>query len=155
MASTTTSDAIMDAARLRMLTFQPGDGSDTLALRLSGGIALVAPPDDAPAPYGVLRITDMRERRSQRGRLTIELEAQWFHRPRAMARSLERIADIADQAMSGWTVTTPGGVIACVGHRRQTMQPLTGDDPELIRVRDLFDLVCWPRYLTQYLTTTP
>lgn len=152
---TDTTAQLYDAIRTRLLTFAPADGTDTLAASLAGGLAFVVPPDNAPTPYAAIRLTDVRHRRSQRGRLTVEVEALFIHRPRSNARALERLVDVADQAMLGWTDAT-GGLIACTGHRRQTLPPFReSDDPELVQIRVLYDLIVWPSYLTQYLTPAP
>lgn len=145
-------DALYDAIRIRMLTFQPADGGTTLAERLSGGLSLEVPPDDSPSPYVVIRFVDLRHRRGQRGRLTAECEAQFFHSPRSKTRELQRIADVADQAMFDWEYSS-GGLIVCTGYRRQTLPAFSESaDPEMIRVRTIYDLVIYPAFLTQYLT---
>lgn len=149
--STATTDRIYDAIRNRLLTFEPDDASGTLAARLSGGLALIVPPDDAPPPYAAIRLSDVRARRSQPGRITVECEALFVHRPRAKVRELERLADVADQAMFRWTDAV-NGVIACTGWRRQTLPPFKEtSDPEIVQVRTVYDLVCWPALFTQYL----
>jgi hypothetical protein len=148
--STATTDALYDAIKIRLLTFDPPGAQATLAAQLSGGLSFVAPPDSAPTPYGAIRLADIRHRRSQRGRITAELELMLIHRPRAKSRELERLADIADQAMHDWTDAT-NGMIACTAYRRQTLPPFKESDPELVQIRCLYDLVIYPAYLTQYL----
>jgi hypothetical protein len=149
--NTSTTGALYDATRIRLLTFQPTTGL-TLAERLAGGLSLVTPPDDAPTPYGAIRFTDTRHRRSQRGRLTAEVEALWVHRPRSKTRELEGIADTADEALFQWE-SASNGLIVCTAFRRQTLPPFReASDPELVQIRTLYDLVIYPAFLTQYLT---
>jgi hypothetical protein len=149
--ATTTMAAVYRAIRLRLLTFEPLDGGLTLAERLSGGVAILTPPDDAPMPYMAIRLQNMRgSLREQGARLTAELELMAFHRPRENADDLEVLVDVADQAMRQWAYTS-GGSIACVAQRRDTLPPFRDDaDPEVVQIRVVYDLILRPQFLTQY-----
>lgn len=146
--------AVYRAIRLHLLTFEPMGGGLTLAERLSGGISVIAPPDQAPMAFMVIRLQNMRgSLREKGGRLTGELELAAFHRPREMADDLEILVDVADEAMNGWAYTN-GGSILCVGKRRDTLPPFGDkDDPELVRIRVIYDLIIRPHFLTQYHAT--
>jgi hypothetical protein len=147
---TSTTAAVYRAIRTRLLTYEPMDGGLTLAERLAGGIGILAPPDDAPMPFMAIRLQNVRgSLREQGARLTGECELQAFHRPREMADDLEVLVDVADQAMRGWA-----GLISVVGARRDTLPPFgDSDDPEVVRIRVVYDLILRPAYLTQYTTT--
>ena len=147
--STATTKAIYRAIQLRMLTFEPeaGGATPTLAERLPGGISPIVVPDNAPAPYFAIRLQNVRGNLMEKGsRLTAECELMAFNRPRDQADELEELVDVADQAMRGWS-----GVISCVGWKRDTLPPLgDADDPELVRIRVIYDLIIRPSFLTRY-----
>jgi len=149
--ATTSTVAVLTAVQVRLMQFQPLDGSDPINRRLSGGLNLMTVPDSASEPYGALRLVNrVRSNRYQMERVACECECLWFHAPRSKARELEAIADVAEQAMTRWKDAS-GGAVVCTADRRDTLPPVqTVEDAERVKVRQLFSLVIWPSYLTQY-----
>lgn len=155
--ATTSLRGVLVVFRTRLMTFEPLDGSDPLGRRLSGGLNLVTVPDAAAKPYGAIRpINIVRTGRTHLLLVSFNLEALWFHEPRAKALELEDVADVADQALlaeGGWHYTdADGGWLRIVGAQRDTMRATrsTEADQELVQVRQLFETRAGLAVLTQY-----
>jgi hypothetical protein len=147
--------ALLKGLQQWLLAFVPKDvPADTLATRLNG-IYQVQVPDNAPFPYGVLRLdNNVSHGAYNADRLTADLELQLYDRPREKLANLERSADVADMALLRFTTgSTPPGVGVVFGRdrTRNTLPPFPAPaDREVCAIRLVFPLTIWPAYLTQY-----
>lgn len=151
--ATTSMRAVLTVLQVRLLTFEPLDGSAPLGRRLSGGLNLLTVPDTAPEPYGAILLDpSLTSGRHKGERIAGVIQVRWFHRPRSKAMELEDIADVAQQAMLEWDhLDADGGRIACRGVTRQTTAPVANvSDPERVQSIMRLDVRIWPAFLTQY-----
>jgi hypothetical protein len=163
--STTGLEAVL---RTRLLTFEPLDGSGTVASALGstqtgagadGNLYWDRAPDNLdrimaaqgdPLRWGVLRLKNWRDIPGQsEGKLT-ELEVMLYGRPRAQRATLQGIADRMDQAMVRW-VDAESGVVASSTSTRNTLPPFKEPaDADVVQVMLEYTLRVYPAYLTQY-----
>jgi hypothetical protein len=163
--STTGLEAIL---RTRLLTFEPLDGSGTVASALGstqtgagadGNLYWDRAPDNLdrimaaqgdPLRWGVLRLKNWRDIPGQsEGKLT-ELEVMLYGRPRSQRATLQGVADRMDQAMVRW-VDAESGVVAASTSTRNTLPPFKEPaDADVVQVMLEYTLRVYPAYLTQY-----
>jgi hypothetical protein len=163
--STTGLEAVL---RTRLLTFEPLDGSGTVASALGstqtgagsdGNLYWDRAPDNLdrimaaqgdPLRWGVLRLKNWRDIPGQsEGKLT-ELEVMLYGRPRSQRATLQGVADRMDQAMVRW-VDAESGVVAASTSTRNTLPPFKEPaDADVVQVMLEYTLRVYPAYLTQY-----
>jgi hypothetical protein len=163
--STTGLEAVL---RTRLLTFEPLDGSGTVASALGstqtgagadGNLYWDRAPDNLdrimaaqgdPLRWGVLRLKNWRDIPGQsEGKLT-ELEVMLYGRPRSQRATLQGVADRMDQAMVRW-VDADNGVVASSTSTRNTLPPFKEPaDSDVVQVMLEYTLRVYPAYLTQY-----
>jgi hypothetical protein len=163
--STTGLEAVL---RTRLLTFEPLDGSGTVASALGstqtgagadGNLYWDRAPDNLdrimaaqgdPLRWGVLRLKNWRDIPGQsEGKLT-ELEVMLYGRPRSQRATLQGVADRMDQAMVRW-VDAENGVVASSTSTRNTLPPFKEPaDSDVVQVMLEYTLRVYPAYLTQY-----
>jgi hypothetical protein len=163
--STTGLEAIL---RTRLLTFEPLDGSGTVASALGstqtgagadGNLYWDRAPDNLdrimaaqgdPLRWGVLRLKNWRDIPGQsEGKLT-ELEVMLYGRPRSQRATLQGVADRMDQAMVRW-VDAESGVVAASTSTRNTLPPFKEPaDADVVQVMLEYTLRVYPAHLTQY-----
>lgn len=151
--STTTSKAVVDAIRTRLLGFTPKTGS-TLNTLLGGRLYTVQAPDEPVYPYAVLTYTNRVQTDGYGGlREMGDLEILIHARPRGQQWAAETIADTVQQAVLRWanSEANPDGLIFTRHCRRDQVPPMGSPmDRELVVVRVLVPVVVWPRLFTQY-----
>jgi hypothetical protein len=163
--STTGLEAVL---RTRLLTFEPLDGSGTVASALGstqtgagadGNLYWDRAPDNLdrimaaqgdPLRWGVLRLKNWRDIPGQsEGKLT-ELEVMLYGRPRSQRATLQGIADRMDMAMVRY-VDAESGVLASSVSTRNTLPPFKEPaDADVVQVMLEYTLRVYPAYLTQY-----
>jgi len=149
MSASTT--ALLVTIRTRLLSFVPMGGGSTLATLLGSRLYESQAPETATFPYGVFRLTNRLETDGFAGmRESADLEVMFFDRPRSRAEALDLIADVADQALLSWAQATDGITFARF-RLRDTLPPAPEPmDRELVVIRQVFPVVLWPTYRTQY-----
>lgn len=148
--STLTTEGLLQAARTQLLTHQTPAG-DTLADTLADRLYLDQAPDTVTFPYGVLRFQN--RQRVQNMRIRGDLELMLFDRPRSKAAALGASADIAEEALLGWRDASDG-LVWSDDCQRDVMPTFDAPaDHEVVQLRLLFEIVAYPRLLTQYART--
>lgn len=145
MAVTTVDlDPVEQAIRLRLLLTRSATGSPTLAERLSGGLHVGSPPDNADYPYGALRLLNIRPYPIDAPMFVGDVELQLFFRPRSEARALRQATDVATEALDNWKDLTVG--ITRVRVRDADVLPPFSEhaDHEVITSRATFSIVLFP-----------
>jgi hypothetical protein len=165
--ATTSTGAMYETVRTRLLTFVPVGFPDTLDTLLrryvdANGVTQLAPigkarlhphyPSDTPVyPFGVLnflpRFTDGAHHEE---REAFDLELIFVHKPKSLFWELQALGDIADQAMKKWA-NTAGGFIGAKGRVRQTIpRPPAGSpaDRDVIQELIRYPIIAWPQFLT-------
>ena len=148
--STVSTIAIAQEVRAQLLGFTPIDGSPTLATALSGQLWIEDAPDDAVAPYGVLRYRELSAGGADGDiRRVAQLELMLYSRPASTRAAIRQAGDVAEQALHRWLNSTGElFVTECL------VQPLptyaAPADRELVAVRVLAQCYLYPRFLTQY-----
>lgn len=128
--SSASTKAIIGTIRTRLLAFVPSGGV-TLNTTLGGRVYANGPPEGAAFPYIVLRLVNQI---SDGLRMTADLEAMVFHRPRSKAPQAEDIADVADGALLDWHNKTGNGLIFSGERLRDSVAPFADPaDRELVR----------------------
>jgi len=148
--TTASTVGIWQEIRTRLLTFAPPDGSAPLIQRLGPTVPRlyhVQPPDNVTYPYGVLTVRLRADGDDGDHRLIGLVESLWYGRPRSQQPVIEAIADVACQALHKWISYTDG--LTFSGHSSRDTVPPLGEpaDRELVIVRTLHELVCWPQWL--------
>lgn len=144
MAHTPNKRAVGQRYRLRLLTHRNDAGDPTLAERLSGGLHYGSPPDNAPYPYGVLRVHNLRPYPVDAPYFTADVEVQLYYRPRAEYVALQDAADVAREAADGF-VDLAAGIAETNLRDDDELPPFTeGDDPEVIASRLVFAAKLFP-----------
>ncbi len=161
--STESTSATEDALRTRLLTFPALTDGATLAEVLGrtelgngsdGKLFWDAAPDNVTkngdARWGLIRLQNRRSEGDGQERERAELEVMLFARPRNQKATLERCADLCDQAMLRY-VDASRGMVACWSRMRSTLPPAVAPvDSEMVQIRLVYMLVLYPSYLTQY-----
>lgn len=142
------------AIRTRILGFDPTGADVTLASALlTGGLHTLAPGDNAVFPYGALRLQNRRNGGRDDSSLSEEgqLELLLFGRPRGQLITIERVADIAEEALLNWHTDAVGWFTVREMENRTTMPyyPKPADN-EIVQVRVVWRYTWWPTYRTQY-----
>ncbi len=154
---TTSTEVMVTTLRTRLLDFQAlgSPTPSTLSSVLQGqGIYYVQGPAKVSAatfPYAIM-LLGTRERAGEYmgEREQVELELQFFGRPRSEQYTIEGYADVADQALLRYEDTS-SGVMFSGASRRDTLPVFPPPaDREVVAVRCVYDLVVWPVFLTQY-----
>lgn len=144
-------EALLTAARTRLLTFSPTTGT-ALSTALTGGLWVAQAPADVTYPYGLLRLMNRIQTEGYGGfRETGDLELVLLHKGREHEYDVEAMLDVADQAMLNWWDVTTGATWA--GHRLRDMLPPAPApmDRNVVQARWVCPYRCWLEYLTQYL----
>lgn len=144
--ATTSTNAMLDQIRTRLLSFS----TNALSTALGGRLWLDAAPDQAVFPYGVMRVVDNTQSTEyDANRYVIQLELMIYGNKRSQAAAVEDAADYADQAMNDYVDAASG--IMWARNRTRATTPAT-DDPayrETASVRLVYELVVYPLYLNQ------
>jgi hypothetical protein len=163
--STTGLEAVL---RTRLLTFEPLDGSGTVASALGstqtgagsdGNLYWDRAPDNLdrimaaqgdPLRWGVLRLKNRRTGGDGMERDMMELEVMLYGRPRSQKAALDGVADRMDQAMLRYT-DAASGLVGAWGRTRQALPAFKEPaDSDVVQIMLEYTLVVWPAYLTQY-----
>lgn len=148
-------EAIVTLIQQRLLTFVPT--TTTTFSTLIGGRLYY---DQAPAtgsvspqfPYATYRLTNRVETDGFAGmRETGDVELLLYGKPRGTQQwTVERLADVADEAFLDWQDITAG--IAFSRFRGRDTLPVPPDpmDRTVVTVRCLYPVVLWPTYRTAY-----
>lgn len=146
--ATTSTNAILDQIRTRLLTFQPPAAAATLTTRLGGRLWIDWAPDTAAFPYGIMRVVDnTRATDYDANRDVIQLEVMIHGNKRTQSDDVEDAADVCDMAMNDYSDST-SGMVFCRNRSRSTA-PATEDPAyrENAIVRLVYELVVYPLYL--------
>jgi hypothetical protein len=150
-----TTQAVVAAILTRLRDFTPTSGDDVDTL-LGGRLYY----DQAPAtgsvspkyPYATYRLTNRLETDGFAGmRETADVELLIWGRPRGTQLwTVERVADVADEAFLAWQSVSDG--IAFSRFRTRDTLPMPPDpmDRDVVTVRCLYPVVLWPTYRTAY-----
>ncbi len=150
--ATTSTTAIEDQLRTRLLTFEPMGGGSTLSTLLSDRLYITQAPDDVDqSAWAVMRLKNRRTDPETAGeRERAELEVQFFARPRSRESALNAMADVVDAAMLRYRDHS-AGVVASQHRLRHTLPVMGGPvDREVVQIVCTYGLILWPTYLTQY-----
>jgi hypothetical protein len=149
--STSSTINLWRLVRTRILTFQPPTG-DPLEDRLAGdGLFYAQAPDDEAYPYAVGRFLNRFTGGAWNGdRDQVDLELEWFHRPRKRAEALEDIVDVADMALLRWADGSSGLVFGRERFRDTQAARMPPADREVVMIWTKYPLVAWMNYLTQF-----
>lgn len=157
-AETVSEAALLAALRLSLLNTVVGGHavSDTIGTRLYQ----YRPPEDVAYPYGILNVSGwVLDPRSRNERVTCKLELILVCRP-ADATQIAALRGCADQAQAAMmyyraadSTHAAGGIIFMSQGTRDTLpQPPEPVDRQTFTIRLTWDLVVWPRFLTQVAT---
>jgi hypothetical protein len=145
-------DALMDAARERLETYQSGGDLKSLAERLPGGVRRAnAVPDTNPFPYAALRLINGRQATDNQLRYHVDLECFLFGHGRtdAVMRELEASATIVERALNSWR-DTAGGLFSCRVTDTDDVPPFDEPaDKEVVQIRVIAHLRLYPHWLAQ------
>ncbi len=142
--SSASTKAILGTIRARIVAFVPLSGTALGSARVYAN----GPLEGAAFPYIVLRLVNQI---SDGLRMTADLEAVVFHRPRSKASEAEDMADVMDGALLDWRDREGTGLIFAGERLRDTVAPFSEPaDRELVQVRMIYSLLLYPEYLTQY-----
>lgn len=155
---------VLQAIRTRLLTYQPPASASTLAVLLGstsvgagsdGKLFLNQAPDSISGFWAILRLIDAPQTGLDGGfmiRATCEL--QFFAQGRKNQAAVERMADTALQAWTGWLDTDAAG--NCIAARDITNRfAVPYEDPadrELVQIRMLLPFMTTPAFLTTVAT---
>lgn len=146
-------------ARTRILSFNPAGADVPLqGALLIGGLHTHSAPDAATYPYGVLRLQNRRNNNRDDASFSEEgeLELILVSRPRASIVTLERIADIVEEALLNYATDAVGWWDVRELVNRTTMPPYPSPaDAEMVQVRLLWRYTWWPLYRSQYAGIPP
>lgn len=156
MADTSSLQKVFEALRTRLLAFPNVAGqkaSDILGTRLYFG----APPANSVYPFGVMSF-NLRSSKAYGGeRMKGTMELLLIARPAdaTYAQSLELCADLLQGAVlfyrDGNSAAATSGLIFVVdGDRANLPAPAEPVDQQTYSIRLSWDVVVWPRFLTQY-----
>jgi hypothetical protein len=141
---------LLQAVRTRLLTFVPRDGSPSLATVLTGGLWLDEAPDTVTTPFGVLRLLQTPTEGDALVRKLVLVELLLYGRPSAQRPTIQRAADVAEQALWKWTDTGVGELVM-TGTTVQWLPPFAAPaDRELIGCRLTATAYVYLPMLTQY-----
>ena len=148
MATATMTD-VYTTLRARLLSAAQAGSGDTLTALLSGRLYNDQPPADAVFPYGVLRLPDLLTTGVDGSmRLAGDLELMLWGRPASTRAAMRHAGDVALSALRTWA-TTSGGLIKITDARVQMLPaPPSPADSEVVQVRVVATLFCWPQFLT-------
>lgn len=148
MAVTIATQRVANAFRLRLLIARSESGAPTLAERLSGGLHIGSPPDNANYPYGALRVLNVRRADVDAPFFTADVEVQLFYRPRSEHNALQDATDLAVEVLVDYVDLSQG--IHDVDVRDSDVLPpfSEGADPEVIMSRTMFSALLFPPALT-------
>ena len=148
MATATMTD-VYATLRTRLLSFVQAGSGDSLDALLSGRLYNDQPPADAVFPYGVLRLPDLLTTGVDGTmRLAGDLELMLYGRPASTRATMRHAGDIALSGPRTWA-TTSGGLIKITDARVQMVPALPAPaDSEVVAVRVVASLYCWPAFLT-------
>ncbi len=142
--SSASTKAILGTIRARLVAFVPLTGTALGSARVYAN----GPLEGAAFPYIVLRLVNQIP---DGLRMTADLEAVVFHRPRSKAAEAEDMADVFSGAMLQWVDREGQGLIAVLDWLRDSVAPFSEPaDRELVQVRMIYSLLLYPEYLTQY-----
>jgi hypothetical protein len=142
------------AIRDRILDFAPLVGA-TLRVRLGGGdgarLYQKGAPDNATFPLGIIRLINDEAGTTNKERVEFDCEIIWHGKDIMQASQLEEIADVCDAAFLRYTDPSSGVIWYRGGRRRDDIPPSTeAANRGMISIRQVFPLIAWPRYLTDY-----
>lgn len=136
-------------ARLR--TFAPATG-DAIEDLITGGLFAIRAPDNAAFPFGVLTLQG-REQFGDDANLREEgrIELQLFGKPLKQSETVERAADVAEQALLNYSADVAGQLDVRFLVARDTLPPPPPPaDREIAQVRLVWAYSWWADYRTQY-----
>lgn len=145
--------------RTRLLTYDPVGSDPALSHTslLNGRLYTLESPDTAAYPFAIQRLQSRRTGPGDDGRLRErgELEVQVFGRPRSALLSVERIADIMEEALYGWSTDADGLLTIRSMVSRETLPAFQSpENREIVRVRVVWSYTWWPLYRTQLATAS-
>lgn len=157
---------LLTTLRTRLLTFDRASGN-TLAEILGstqagagvdGKLYIVQAPDNvtdpaqSPSRWGIMSLKNRRSNAENAEKELVDLEIMLFARPRGQQMAMEDAADACDEAMHRWEDYT-NDVIGVWGRMRNTLPVMVEPaDREVVQIRLMYTLVCYPDHLTQYHT---
>lgn len=151
--------ALLETLRTRLLTFPSpaAPGTRKLSDILSDRLYFGAPPADCAYPYGLLRWNG-RNAGAYRGvRMKGSLELVIVQRPAnaTEAKLAEEAADLAQGALLQFSegdtaAATSGGILVVEGSRETLPRPVDPVDQQTYTIQLVWDVVVWPKFLTQY-----
>jgi hypothetical protein len=140
-------EAAERALRIRALTYRSVTGVATLAERLSGGLHVGSPPDNANYPYGALRVLNLRTPMLDAPIYGVQVEVQLFYRPRAEASALRQATDVLVESLEQWSDADAraAGIYRTEVRDVDILPPFSeAADPEVIASRATFDVELYP-----------
>lgn len=150
--ATTSTTALEQAIRTRLLTFAPMGGMPSLGTTLGTRLYIDQAPEMPTYPYGVQRLRVLTGGVDGQLRAQGMFELMLYGRPSATREAMKDAADVAVQALRDWA-TTSGGLIRVTGTTWQALPPFGAPaDRELVAVRVTATLYVYPDFLTQYAT---
>ncbi len=152
--TTTSTEALTQQLRTRLLTYQPPAAAATLTARIGGRLYIDWPPDRAVFPYGIMRLMNGDRDGAYNGeRMTAEMEVQLYSNTRVNAVALEGMADVCDMAMLKYVDAGSGLVFSRQGRRDTLPPPSDPADREVVTIRLVYPLRVWPLFLHTAATT--
>lgn len=164
----TSTSAIEDTLRARLLTFVPLAGDGLVAVLgvategsgVDGKLYWRNAPDKIDSigknpvtgaiNYGIMALKNRRRDAEQAEREMADFEVMLFGRPDKQKATLELAADIIEQAMLRYVDGTVG-LLGCWGSLRNALPPFASPaDRDVVQIQLVFTLVLWPAYKTQY-----
>lgn len=112
---------------------------------------------DGPTfPYATMRLMDQKRSGAYNGmRKEATLEVFVYGKPTSQLELVEEIADLFEQAMTGFVKIVQGLTFSREGTRTTLPRPPAPADSEVVTVMLHFDLVLWPNLLTRIATNAP
>jgi hypothetical protein len=152
--ATTSTAALIQQVRTKLLNFAPAGGGQTLTTRLGGRLYIGQAPENPAFPHGVMRFINTVKGGAYNGdRVSGDIELMLYGNTVAQAQSLEDAADVAEQALLRYKDATGGLVFSRESIRDSVSPPSDPAMAAFISVRCLFAVKAWPTYITQYATT--
>ena len=152
--ATTSTAAVIQQLRARLKDFAPVGGGDTIGTRLGSRLYIGTAPDNAAFPYAVMRLINQRQPGAYNGdKEEADFELMIYGNAAAQAKTLEDVADVADQALLRYKDASSGLIF---GRERLRDSMSQSGDPSVaafLAVRCLYSVSIWPIFLTQYAST--